>query len=202
MKSALISSALFFAMAGQAFATQTAVSTSTVNGNNLTVTNSSIIDNSTTTTNSVIAFNMVVSQAARNCLPNAQAQVQIESSGTAEEMVISATGLPPNTDFDFFVIQIPNAPFGLSWYQGDLQSDSNGNALQHFRGRFSVETFIIAPGVAPAPQIFNNPPFPDANQNPETFGPDGKTLGPVQIYHLGLWFNSPADAQKMAAPTR
>ena len=202
MKSALISSALFLAIAGPAFAAQTAINSSNVSNNhsnvynNSTVNISSIVGNSTTITNSVITFNMVVSQAARNCLPNAQAQVQIESSGTAEEMVISATGLPPNTDFDFFVIQIPNAPFGLSWYQGDLQSDSNGNALQHFRGRFSVETFIIAPGAAPAPQIFNDPPFPDANQNPETFGPDGKTSGPVQTYHLGLWFNSPADAQK------
>jgi hypothetical protein len=193
MKLALISSAIFLAVAGPAFAADINVN-GTVN-NSTSNNNSNNVDNSTITYN-VVAFNMVVSQAARNCLPDAQAQVQIESSGTAEEAVISATGLPPNTDFDFFVIQIPNAPFGLSWYQGDLQSDSNGNALQHFRGRFSVETFIIAPGVAPAPQIFNDPPFPDANQNPETFGPDGKISGPVQTYHLGLWFNSPADAQK------
>ena len=183
MKSALIYSALFLAVSSPAFAADINVN-STVNNN--TSSNSNNVDNSTITYN-VIAFDMVVSQAARNCLPNAQAQVQIESSGTAEEMVISATGLPPNTEFDFFVIQVPNAPFGLSWYQGDLQSDSNGNALQHFRGRFSVETFIVAPGVAPAPQVFNDPPFPDAAQNPVT--------GPVQTYHLGMWFNSPIDAQ-------
>jgi hypothetical protein len=84
----------------------------------------------------------------------------------------------------------------MSWYQGDVETDRNGDAFQHFRGRFSIETFIIAPGVAPAPQVFNDPPFPDAKQNPETFGPDGKTPGPVQTYHLGLWFNAPADAQK------
>jgi hypothetical protein len=183
MKSALISSALFLAVASPAFAADINVN-STVNNN--TSSNSNNVDSSTITYN-VIAFDMVVSQAARNCLPNAQAQVQIESSGTAEEMLISASGLPPNTDFDFFMIQVPNAPFGLSWYQGDLQSDSNGNALQHFKGRFSVETFIIAPGVAPAPQVFNDPPFPDAAQNPAT--------GPVQTYHLGMWFNSPIDAQ-------
>ena len=94
------------------------------------------------------------------------------------------------------MIQVPNSPFGLSWYQGDVETNGSGEAFQLFRGRFSVETFIIAPGVAPAPQVFNNPPFPDASQNPETFGPDGKTPGPVQTYHLGLWFNSPADAQK------
>jgi hypothetical protein len=123
-------------------------------------------------------------------------KVNIVSTGTAGDMFILATGLPPDTDFDFFVIQAPNAPFGLSWYQGDVETDHNGDAFQHFRGRFNIETFIIAPGVAPAPQVFNDPPFPDAAQNPETFGPDGKTPGPVRTYHLGLWFNSPKDAQK------
>jgi hypothetical protein len=134
-----------------------------------------------------IAFKMVVSKGASTCLPNAEAKVQIISDGSAEDMFIVARGLPPNTGFDFFVIQVPNAPFGLSWYQGDIESDDDGDAVQHFRGRFSIETFIVAPGVAPAPLVFNDPPFPDAAQNPAT--------GPVQTYHLGLWFNSPADAQ-------
>jgi len=136
---------------------------------------------------------MVVSQVASTCLPNASAQVSIQSSsGAAEDMLISATGLPPNTDFDFFVIQVPNAPFGLSWYQGDLQTDDNGTAMQHFRGRFSIETFVVAPAIAPAPLVFNNPPFPDAARNPAT--------DPVQTYHLGLWFNSPTDAQNAGCP--
>ena len=141
------------------------------------------------------SFNMVVSKAASNCLAGAKAKVTVVSTGAAEDMFILATGLPPDTDFDFFVIQVPNALFGLSWYQGDVETDDNGDAFQHFRGRFNIETFIIAPGVAPAPQVFNDPPFPDAARNPETFGPDGKTAGPVQTYHLGLWFNSPKDAQ-------
>src|SRR5215813_4582492 len=88
-----------------------------------------------------ISFNMVVSAGAKTCLPNARAEVRITSTGTAEDMDIEATGLPPNTDFDFFVIQLPNAPFGLSWYQGDLQTNTFGEAHQHFRGRFNIETF-------------------------------------------------------------
>ena len=143
-----------------------------------------------------ITFDMVVSKGASTCLPDAKARVQVVTNGTFEDLFIYATGLPPGTDFDFFVIQVPNAPFGLSWYQGDVETNGKGEAFQVFRGRFSVETFIIAPGVAPAPQVFNAPPFPDAAQNPETLGPDGKTPGPVQTYHLGLWFNSPADALK------
>ena len=85
-----------------------------------------------------ISFKMVVSKGASTCLPNAQAKVQIISDGTAEDMFLIASGLPPNTGFDFFVIQVPNAPFGLSWYQGDVQSDADGDAVQHFRGRFSI----------------------------------------------------------------
>ena len=136
----------------------------------------------------MIRFKMVVSGGASNCLPNAQAKVHIGSAGTAEEMFIFATGLPPNTDFDFFVIQVPTAPFGLSWYQGDMETDDDGNAFQTFRGRFNIETFILAPGVAPAPQVFDD----NAAQNPAT--------PPVQIYHLGLWFNSPDDAAKAGCP--
>jgi hypothetical protein len=171
-KSVTIASAIMIAAAGSAFAAQDRLS-----------------------------FNMIVSQGASTCLPNAKAHVRIVSSGSAEDMHIFATGLPANTNFDFFVIQVPNAPFGLSWYQGDLESDENGDAVQHFRGRFNIETFIIAPGIAPAPQVFNDPPFPDAAQNPETFGPDGKTPGPVQTYHLGLWFNSPDDAKNAGCPS-
>src|SRR6516225_6562701 len=127
-----------------------------------------------------ISFKMV---AANACLPDAKAKVQIISDGQAEDMFIVASGLPPNTAFDFFVIQVPKAPFGLSWYQGDMQSDDDGDAVQHFRGRFSIETFIVAPGSAPAPKVFDD----NATTNPAT--------PPVQTYHLGLWFNSPTDAQ-------
>jgi len=107
-------------------------------------------------------------------------------------MFIFASGLPPKTDFDFFVIQVPTAPFGLAWYQGDVQTDEEGNAFQHFRGRFSVETFSFAQGPAPAPDTFPDGPFPDATVNPST--------NPIQMYHLGLWFNSPNDAQTARCP--
>ena len=181
VKPALISSALLFAVAGSALAASVTNSSDiTENGNDASV------------SVNITSFGMVVSQVANACLPDANAQVSIQSSGTVEDLLISATGLPPNTDFDLFVIQVPNAPFGLSWYQGDLATNSNGNAMQHFTGRFSNQTFIVAPGTAAAPVVFNSPPFPDAAQNPAS--------GPVQIYHLGLWFNSPDDAQKAGCP--
>jgi hypothetical protein len=137
-----------------------------------------------------INFDMVVSAGAKVCLPNAHAEVTIKSNGNgdAEDMTIFASGLPPKTAFDVFVIQIPVAPFGVSWYQGDLQSNAAGNAIQHFRGRFNIETFSVAPGSAPAPFVLNGP-FPDATLNP--------SFNPIQMYHLGIWFNSPQDAQKL-----
>ena len=141
------------------------------------------------------SFQMVRSAAAigANCLKGADAAVTIQSQGPVEVMKVSAVNLPPKTDFDFFVIQVPNAPFGISWYQGDLDSNSSGRAQGTFIGRFSIETFAVAPGVAPAPQVFNSPPFPDAAKNP--------AFGPMQMYHLGLWFNSPKNAAAAGCPS-
>jgi hypothetical protein len=132
-------------------------------------------------------FKMVRSTAAVNagCLPHAQAIVRITKLEGAERMTINATGLYPNVEYDLFVIQDPDAPFGLSWYQGDLRSDKDGEASGTFIGRFNEETFTVAPGSVPAPVVHHSP-IADANTNPAT--------APVHQYHLGLWFNNPAKA--------
>jgi hypothetical protein len=135
-----------------------------------------------------VDFKMVVSAGAKTCLPNASARVTINSLGPVEIMNVFVVGLPPKTDFDFFVIQVPKAPFGMSWYQGDIDTDSDGDGAGTFIGRFSIETFVVAPGSAPAPLVFPD----DASSNPPT--------APIQMYHLGLWFNSPADAVKAKCP--
>src|ERR1051326_749062 len=58
-------------------------------------------------------FNMVVSGGAKACLPNATASVRITPAGPVETMDVTVQGLPPNTDFDFFVIQVPKSPFEI-----------------------------------------------------------------------------------------
>ena len=138
----------------------------------------------------VATFDLVRSTAsvAKGCLPAAKATVSIEQTEEVEIMRVYASGLPKNTDFDFFVLQQPDQPFGLSWYQGDLQSDKHGRAYVKYIGRFNQETFTVAPNVAPAPVTHDEPPFPDATKNPAT--------APVHQYHLGFWFNSPKDAAK------
>jgi hypothetical protein len=137
----------------------------------------------------VADFEMQPSAGAKTCLPNARAHVKIKSLGAVELMTVDLAGLPPNSDFDLFVLQTPSAPFGVSWYQGDVETWGDGTSdTHHFIGRFNVETFAVAPGVAPAPVVFDDQPFPDADQNP--------AFNPIQMYHLGLWFNSPADAAR------
>jgi len=136
-----------------------------------------------------ITFAMKAAQAS--CLQYAEGRVTISSLGPVENMHVEVKGLPPNTDFDFFVIQVPKAPFGLAWYQGDIETDDHGSGVGDFTGRFNAETFIVAPGAAPAP-VLHHDPIPDAATNPAT--------GPVHTFHLGLWFNSPYDAVKAGCP--
>ncbi len=80
------------------------------------------------------------------CVPNAHATVRVEPRGAVEEMQVRVEGLPPNTGFDFFVIQVPNGPFGMAWYQGDIETNEHGVGHGKFVGRFNEETFIVAPG--------------------------------------------------------
>jgi hypothetical protein len=133
------------------------------------------------------SFSLVRSGASltAGCLVNAGAQVKITNRGPVEVMTIDAHGLPKNTDFDVFITQLPNAPFGVSWYQGDLESNRWGAAHGSFVGRFSVETFAVAPGTGPAP-VVHRTPIKDADSNP--------AFAPVHEYHVGVWFNSPDEA--------
>jgi hypothetical protein len=87
---------------------------------------------------------------------------------------------------------VPNAPFGIGWYVGDIVTDSTGKASQTYFGRFSIETFAFAAGTAAAPVVFTNTPFPDASSNP--------AFNPIHTYHVGIWFNSPTDAQNAGCP--
>jgi hypothetical protein len=140
-----------------------------------------------------IIFTMKVSPAAATCLPNAFGRVTVSNLGSVENLHVEVSHLKPKTVFDLFIIQVPNAPFGLSWYQGDIQTDARGNGVGDFAGRFSIETFIVAPGQAlvPAP----DDPFdaPAGSKNPAI-------PAPIHTYHLGLWFDSHVDAQNINCP--
>jgi len=132
-------------------------------------------------------FDMKVSPGAVGCLPNAVGHVTINALGAVESLHVEVFGLSPNTDYDLFIIQVPNAPFGLSWYEGDIETDGHGRGVGDFAGRFSVETFIVAPNSATVPV----PVHPaDATQP----GTNPAIPKPIHIWHLGLWFDSSTDA--------
>jgi hypothetical protein len=130
--------------------------------------------------------------ASPGCLPYVRGKVKIEPRGPVEEMRVSVEGLPPETNFDLFVIQQPNAPFGMAWYQGDMETNKWGRGYGKFIGRFNEETFFVAPDTVPAPSVHNDGTIRDATSNPKT--------APIHTYHIGLWFNSPEDAIKAGCP--
>jgi len=112
------------------------------------------------------------------CAPKATATAHLVTVGFAEKLTLQVTGFKPGTKFDVFVIQVPNKPFGIAWYLGDI---ANGQT-HTFVSRLNDETFAVAVGSAVAP----TPHGPrDANTNP--------IFAPVHTFHLGIWFNSVAD---------
>jgi hypothetical protein len=135
-------------------------------------------------------FEMVRSTAAEGakCLPKAEGEVKVTELGPVEILDLKVEHLAPNTTYSFFVLQVPDKPFGIGWYNGEVETNAAGNRQQRFIGRFNDETFAIAQDVAPAPVVHTDQPFPDAAKNP--------AFNPVHTFHLGLWFSDPQDAAK------
>lgn len=128
-------------------------------------------------------FGLRRSSTTASCLQGASARAVLEiTGGNVETLTVLIDGAPANKEFDVFIIQVPKAPFGVSWYQGDISTDGTGHGRAVYRGRFSIETFAVAPGTAPAPVVH----AADASSNP--------TFAPIHMYHIGIWFNSPADS--------
>jgi len=141
-----------------------------------------------------VEFKMVRSATtvAANCLRGAGANVSVTNVRGVQRMKIFAHGLPVETTFVVWINQRPNAPFGNSWYLGDVTTDDDGDVTETFIGRFNVETFTVAPGSDSAPVVHPDGLFPDASQNP--------AFAPVHMYHVGLWFDSPDDALAAHCP--
>jgi len=137
-----------------------------------------------------ITFSLKVSAGAAACLAtNAGGRVTISDLGPVQNMHVEIFNMTPKTEFATFLLQVPKSPFGLAWYQGDIETNADGRGVGDFTGIFNKETFIQAQNVAPAPAV-----FPDnATSNPPT--------RPVQIYHLGLWFADPNEAGAANCPT-
>jgi len=131
------------------------------------------------------SFKMLRSQTAvaNDCLEGARAHVDIRTVGGLQNMDVTLNHAPKNTEFELFVTQQPNSPFGISWYQGDFETNNHGHGEVNVRGIFAEELFVFAPGSVRAPQVDDQ----DAATNP--------AFDPVHTLHLGLWFGDPEDAK-------
>src|SRR5215211_6992366 len=132
------------------------------------------------------SFRMVRSQTAvaNNCLQDARAHVDISTTATDQQIMdVTVNHAPKNTEFELFVTQQANAPFGISWYQADFETNNQGQGEVRAIGIFGEELFVFAPGSVNAPQVDKF----DAEKNPK--------FDPVHTLHLGLWFGDPKDAE-------
>src|SRR5215211_2692446 len=133
------------------------------------------------------SFKMVRSEAAvvNECLKGAKAHVDVRTTPTDNQIMdVTLNHAPKNTEFELFITQQPNSPFGVSWYQADFTTNNQGNGEVRARGIFSEELFVFAPGSVKAPQVDKF----DAEKNPK--------FDPVHTFHVGLWFGDPKDAKE------
>jgi hypothetical protein len=100
------------------------------------------------------------------CLPHAGGSATITPGSVNDVMRVSVHGMPANKVLALFVIQVPDKPFGVSWYQTDVNVDRYGRGSATVQGVFSNETFSLSPGGT-------------------------TTFAPTHQYHLGLWFDDP-----------
>jgi hypothetical protein len=111
-------------------------------------------------------FALVPSPGIKACLPHLGGFATITPGSQNDLMQVTVFGAPRNADFDLFVIQQPLKPFGVSWYQTDVNANSHGVGQASVRGIFDRETFSVSLGGT-------------------------TTFAPTHQYHLGLWFNDP-----------
>jgi len=128
-------------------------------------------------------FRMFPQNAQINCLkpsagaPTPQVRVHLDRHELNDTADIDLRNFKPNLDFDLFTIQHspqtatgtpdPNPSVGLAWYQTDLHVGSNGSGHARIRTVLLDQIFGVDKDVA---------------------------LAPTNTFHMGFWFNNPADA--------
>lgn len=142
------------------------------------------------------SFPLMCQGGAAICLPSASGNVIGYSFGEFENLVVIVKGLPPDTAFDLFSIQVPTPPLGHAWHIGDIVTDERGLRAGKFTGRFIVETFIVFPGAAPprnsSPSLpFPMPQRPDARASCRHTGPEYRlvpgTEWPLVLFEIICW---------------
>jgi hypothetical protein len=127
-------------------------------------------------------FQLVPNPKFLSCLRGTKgtptAKVTVVEGSLNDTLTLSLSNVKPNLGFDLFTIQRTNllsngtidpnfTNFGLAWYQSDVQANKQGKAS------VKIQTILVD-------QIFG-------------FDPD-VSLAPTNTFHVGIWFNNPADA--------
>jgi hypothetical protein len=136
-------------------------------------------------------FSLFPNAPLLNCLkraggPTPTAVATVTRGGQNDTMNLKLTNFKPNLGFDLFTVQRspqrangtpdPNfkGSFGLAWYQSDITTNSSGAAS------VQIKTILLD-------QIFG-------------FDPD-KNLAPTNTFHVGFWFDSPAETKPCGVTT-
>jgi hypothetical protein len=130
-------------------------------------------------------FSMFAQAAFVNCVkpsrhsPTPKVHVTVHRGELNDTATIDLKGFKPNLNFDLFTIQHSpqtatgaadaNSSVGLAWYQTDLHVGRHGS------GHATIRTILLD----------------------QIFGLDKDVaLAPTNTFHLGFWFNNPADAHR------
>jgi hypothetical protein len=116
-----------------------------------------------------------------NCLKGSgspTASVTVDRGKLADKLTLNLANFKPGLDFDLFTVQNSNqlangnpdpnfTNFGFAWYQSDVHVAADGTS------KTIIKTILLD-------QIFGFDP--------------AVSLGPTNTFHVGFWFNNPADA--------
>jgi hypothetical protein len=132
-----------------------------------------------------ISFELVPNAQTLDCLranynEEPRARATVIRGKLNDTLILDLDGIKPGLAFDMFTVQhspfLANGTkdpaftgsFGLAWYQSDIEIPKHTD-----RGHVRISTILLD-------QIFG-------------FDPD-VALPPTNTFHLGFWFNNPADA--------
>jgi hypothetical protein len=134
-------------------------------------------------------FSLFPNPAFVSCLAPAgqtpTARATVTRGPLHDSLTLNLSHFKPNLGFDLFTVQRSNQTatgqpvtgftnFGMAWYQTDVKTNSQGG------GSVTIKTVLLD-------QIFG-------------FDPD-VALAPTNTFHVGFWFNSPAEAQPCSTTT-
>src|SRR5947209_17636583 len=100
-----------------------------------------------------------------------------------DSVTVDVSHMPPDTTFTIFFIELANKPFGHVEYVADLHTRNDGS------GEASFQAITLVAFAADA----RTPTTASQDQSGEASG--------IQLEHLGMWFSSLTDAQKVLKDT-